>query len=211
MLHHLTAAKLPDPPLKDLAKSHQIELGNFSIRTLMNEPPYHHILTSQFDFATIDNTPNWHFTDGGLRPSATTYNFKQMDEVVNFARRNHMPMEAHHFLWGEEKWLPDWLKNGNYDKKTLLNLIHDHIATVGTRYRGTIRQWTVVNEAFSRNRHIFGLRDWWADHTSGMDYIDQAFIWARQADPQAKLILNDFEDESKNDISDEYVHIYKRG
>jgi endo-1,4-beta-xylanase len=194
--------ELSTPPLKELAAQKNIQVGNFAILNHIGEKPYSDILTSQFDFVLADNTPNWYFTDGGLRPSPTTYNFKQMDQVMNYAESHHMPIQAHHYLWGEEKWLPDWLKNGQYTKAQLMDIIRDHIMTVGQQYQGRIREWTVVNEAFTRGQHVLGLRDWWADNTGDMDYIDQSFIWARQADPHAKLILNDFNNEGINDISD---------
>lgn len=198
---------LPQPPLKELAAKHDLQLGNFAILTRLNEKPYRDILTNEFHFVLADNTPNWYFTDGGLRPEPTDYNFKQMDEVMAFAQEHNMPVQAHHYLWGEEKWLPEWLKEGNYDKKELFKLIEDHIKTVGGRYEGQIREWTVVNEAFSRGQGIYGLRDWWGDHTGGKEYIDHAFLIARQADPQSVLILNDFQNESQNAISDE-MHTY---
>lgn len=192
---------LPTPSLKQLASERGVALGNFAILNHLDDKTYADILTSQFDFVLADNTPNWYFTDGGLRPSRTTYNFKQMDEVLSFAQANNMPVQAHHYVWGEEKWLPKWLTTGNYTRQELLNIIHEHIATVGSRYKGQIREWTVVNEPFSRAEHLFGLRDWWADNIGDQSYIDQSFIWARQADPSAKLILNDFNNESINDTS----------
>ena len=42
-----------------------------------------------------------------------------------------------------------------------------------------------------------------------MDYIDKAFIWAHEADAGANLILNDFNNEGKNDISGRNVHLFK--
>lgn len=190
ILHKPSTTPLASPPLKELAARHGIELGNFAILNHMNAPPYRDILTSQFDFVLADNTPNWYFTDGGLRPSETTYNFKQMDEVVAYAQAHDMPIEAHHLLWGEDKWLPDWLKNGNYSEPQLAAIAQDHIATVVGRYKGKIKQWSVVNEAFTRSQHANGLSDWWADHTGGgTGYIDRAFTSARQADPQAELIF----------------------
>lgn len=193
---------LPEPPLKELAARHQIELGNFAISTYLDEPRYSNILSSQFDLALIDNTPNWYFTDGGLRPNPSAYNFATMDKVVAYAQAHDMNIQAHHLLWGEEKWLPDWLKGGQYTSDQLLKIIDDHIATVAGRYAGRIQEWTVVNEAFTRQQHLYGLHDWWADNTGGgTGYIDRAFIDARQADPQAKLILNDFGNEHFNPVS----------
>ncbi|MDQ3094086.1 MAG: endo-1,4-beta-xylanase [bacterium] len=193
--------ELPTPPLKQLASERGITLGNFAIRNHLDNKNYTYILTGQFELALADNTPNWYFTDGGLRPSRSEYNWDQMDEVVNFAQSSNMSIEAHHYLWGEQKWLPDWLKNGNYSKQELSQIMQEHIETVGKRYSGRIKQWTVVNEAFTRDQHLYDLRDWWADNTGGLGYIDQAFVWARQADPESKLILNDFNNESINDTS----------
>ena len=197
---------LPQPPLKVLAARQDIQVGNFAILTRIGERPYRDILTSQFDFALADNTPNWYFTDGGLRPSRTTYNFKQLDQVMAFAQAHKMPVQAHHLTWGEEKWLPDWLKNGNYTPAQLLDIIHDHIDTVEGRYKGKVREWTVANEVFSRQQHISGLHDWWADHIGDPaapgSYVDQSFIWARQADPNAKLLLNDFGNEIPGTVAD---------
>lgn len=196
---------LPEPPLKELAYRHRIDLGNFAIRSRLDEAPYRSILSGQFNLALADNTPNWYFADGGLRPSETTYFFDHMDEVMKFAEQNQMVIQAHHYVWGEEKWLPTWLKDGDYSDEATLRLMEDHIATVGARYSGRIKEWTVVNEAFTRGQHIYGLRDWWADNTGGNKdvYIDRAFRAARQADAHSALILNDFNNESINTISDE--------
>lgn len=196
-----SAKNLPEPSLKKLAELRTVKIGNFAIRNHLTDKTYDDILTSQFDFALADNTPNWYFTDGGLRPSKTTYNWKQMDEVMAFSEKNKMPVEAHHYVWGEEKWLPDWLKQGKFSHEELMDVLKDHIMTVGQHYKARIATWTVVNEAFTRQQHLFGLSDWWADNTGSQIYIDQSFIWARQADPNSKLLLNDFNNEAINDTS----------
>jgi endo-1,4-beta-xylanase len=205
-----TTPYLPEPSLKALAAAQGIKLGNFAILNHLQEKPYTDILTSQFDFALADNAPNWYFTDGGLRPSKTTYNFKQLDQVFDFAAKHNMPVEAHHYVWGEEKWLPAWLKNGNFTPDELRTILHDHIMTVGKHYQGKVATWTVVNEPFSRGQHLYGLNDWWADHTGSEGYMDQSFRWAREADPNSKLLINDFLNEGYNDISNS-MYDYVKG
>lgn len=195
------APTLPEPSLKALGAEHNIQIGNFAMPKLLGEQAYADILTSQFNLALVDNQPNWHFTDVDLRPSVNEFNFSRVDEVVAFAQKNNMAIQMHHYIWGEQKWLPDWLLKGGYSKQQLLDIIQNHIMVMGKRYSGKVQEWTVVNEAFTRGQHMYGLSDWWADNTGGQEYIDQSFIWARQADPHSKLILNDFNNETINDTS----------
>lgn len=200
---------LPKPSLKELAKNHGVELGNHAIYTRIDEPAYDDILKTQHDFVILDNTPNWHFNGYDLRPARDRYDFSQLDSVVHYAEMRNLPMRLQHLLWGEEKWLPGWLKNGKYTKDQLYGIIDDHIRTVMARYKGKIREYTVVNEAFTRGMHLYNLRDWWADGVgSTSEYIDHAFMTARAADPSAKLILNDFGNEKQSEVSDamyEYI------
>lgn len=202
-VHQVTAApELPSPPLKSLAGTKNVAVGNYASLKLLGEPAYKSILTSQYDFVSVDGELNWTFNNGSLRPSAGKFDFTNPDIVFNFASANNLPVQAHHLVWGEEKWLPAWLKNGNYSKAQLLELIHQHISEVSSHYKGRVREWTVANEAFTRGQHLFGLNDWWADHTGDLEYIDKSFIWAHQTDPNAKLLLNDFGNESLNSTSD---------
>lgn len=201
--------ELPTPSLNELAKKHDIQLGNFAILSRINEQAYSDILTQQFDFALADNTPNWHFVDNDLRPSPTTYDYTKLDEVFKYAENNNMPVQAHHYVWGEEKWLPDWLLKGNYTPEQLKGFIKDHIYNVGGHYKGRVQEWTVVNEAFTRGQGYFGLHDWWGDKIGDKSYIDDSFRWAREADPNSKLILNDFNNEGINSVSNEMYEYVK--
>ncbi len=206
--------ELPVPPLKELAQRKGIQVGSFAALKYLPERAYSEILSSEFEYLIVDGQPNWSFEDGDLRPGPDEFDFSRMDKVFAFADDHDMPVRVQHYIWGEEKWLPSWLKDSNYSKEQLLELIHNHIQTVGTRYKGKVREYTVVNEAFSRKLGVNGLKDWWGDHI-GEEYIDQSFRWARQADPDSVLILNDFGNEIKNGVSDamyEYVQgALKRG
>ena len=196
---------LPTPPLKNLAAEDGVELGMLVDLKRLGSEPYQRILTSQYSMITSDGQIHW----DKLRPAPATYAFGPMDTVVAFAQAHDMPVQAHHLLWGEDDSLPAWLKNGNYTKQQLLNILHDHVDTVVGRYKGKVAEWTVVNEAFTRDAHIYGLDNWWGEHLGGgTEYIDNAFRWAHEADPSAKLILNDFYNETETGISDvEYAYI----
>lgn len=55
---------------------------------------------------------------------------------------NSMPVRVQHLLWGDDKWLSTWLKDGRYPKKQLLDIIHDHIMAVGQRYMGKVSTYS---------------------------------------------------------------------
>ncbi|MEO8862830.1 MAG: endo-1,4-beta-xylanase [Candidatus Saccharimonadales bacterium] len=192
--------QLPNPPLKKLAEDRNLQIGSFASLKYLRERAYTDILSSQFEYAIIDGEPNWKFEDHTLRPTIDTYDFSDLDKVFSFAEQNNMPVRVQHLLWGDDKWLPDWLTKGSFTKEQLLDIIHNHISTVGARYKGRVREYSVVNEAFSREIKTGGNLDWWGQRL-GHEYIDKAFVWARQADPNAILILNDFGNETEGEIS----------
>ena len=189
---------LPQPPLKTLAANHGIALGVHAVLNRLEDKPYREILTSQSSFITIDGESDW----SKVYPSPSQYNYKQVDKLVSFAESNNMPIQYHHLLWGEQSFLPSWLKNGHYSSEQLLGIIHSYISNVVGHYKNKVAVWSVVNEAFSRAQHINSLSDWWANNIKdGTTYIDDSFIWAHQADPNATLILNDFENNTENSVS----------
>lgn len=65
----------------------------------------------------------------------------------------------------------------------------DHITTVVTRYKGRIKGWDVVNEAITedgsyRNSKFYQIL--------GEEFIPLAFQYAQEADPEAELYYNDY-------------------
>lgn len=197
---HQAPTELPTPPLKELAERRGIQIGSFASLKYLRERPYSDLLNTQFEYLIIDGEPNWRFEDHELRPSIDTFDFADLDHVFEFADENDMPVRVQHLLWGDDKWLPDWLKEGNYTNEQLTGIIKNHIQTVSGRYKSKVREYTVVNEAFSRKLKTGGNLDWWGERM-GEGYIDTAFITAREADPNAILILNDFGNETEGAIS----------
>lgn len=190
----------PAPPLASLAAEKGKNVGVYIEQEKLEEPRYSDIAAAQFDLIVVDQ-PDWHSSAGAQPSQKDTYDFSKADEVVSFASQNHKSVQMQHLVWGEEKSLPDWLKNGNYSSEELLKIMQDHITTVVGHYKDQVREWSVVNEAFSRSSRENGQKDWWNDHIA-TDYIDQAFAWARGADPKAVLILSDRGIEVQNKVSD---------
>jgi endo-1,4-beta-xylanase len=139
-----------------------------------------------------------------LRPERKTFDFRQGDELVRFAHLHKMKIRGHCLVWS--RYNPDWLTRGNFTSQQLRRLLHNHITRVMKHYSGDVFAWDVVNEALDENGNV---RDslWYNQPGIGLAekgtaYIEQAFRWARQADPHALLFYNEAEGEGLNGKSD---------
>lgn len=139
-----------------------------------------------------------------VNPSKGTFRFDAPDRFVAFGESLGASLRGHTLVWHNQ--VPDWwFKGENGGKATreeLLGRMEEYITTVMGRYKGRIHTWDVVNEAITDSGS--GLRDsQWVQIIGDMDgdgnsydFIEQAFRFARAADPDAQLIINDYSLES---------------
>jgi len=140
----------------------------------------------EFNAATAENEMKW----GSNEPSPGRFNFAAGDVIADFARDNGMELKGHALVWHNQ--LPGWVSSLDSAEAVRAAML-DHIRGVMEHYRGRVRAWDVVNEAW--NDDGSALRDSVFYRHLGAGYIDEAFIAAREADPEAKLYYNDFDGE----------------
>lgn len=148
------------------------------------------IVQGNFGQVTNEYLMKWDQTE----PSRGNFNLGPADELVQWAISNTKSIRGHTLVWGES--LPGWVQSIT-DKATLTAVIQTHIKTVmagpNNAWKGRVRAWDVVNEVIGddgnlKNTHFF--------QVLGEDYIGIAFRAAREADPAAKLYINDYNLES---------------
>jgi endo-1,4-beta-xylanase len=165
---------------------------------LVNEPIYADTLQREFNILTPDNAMKW----ADIHPQQNQYTFCQADAIFNFGVVNGLAVHGHNLCW--QSFNPNWLINGSFTRDELIAILRDHIDTVAGRYRGSIAAWDVVNEALDGNgRLASGI---WRDGL-GKDYVALAFRFARNADPNALLVYNDFGAETINAKSNGLYHM----
>jgi endo-1,4-beta-xylanase len=76
-------------------------------------------------------------------------------------------------------------------REELLERMREHIHTVVARYKGKIKVWDVVNEALSDSGPDVLRKSPWSVIV-GPDFIEKAFQYAHEADPDAILRYNDY-------------------
>lgn len=147
------------------------------------------LILSQFNSLTAENA----MKPGPIHPEENHYNWTSADEIVNFAQANGLKMRGHTLVWHNQT--PDWFfKNeagGAVTKEVLFQRLKDHITAVVTRYKGKIYAWDVVNEVISDKRDEYFRKTKWFE-ICGEEFVAKAFQYAHEADPNALLFYNDY-------------------
>lgn len=186
-----------DYQLKELANNQNLLIGACVEPHYLEEEAYAATLSKYFNVLTPENRMKWSF----IHPGKDVYAFEEADIIVDFAMENGMKVRGHALLWHIQN--PDWLLETEWTRDELLEIMEDHIKTVVGHYKGQVYAWDVVNEAIDNNAWRETI--WYK--TIGPEYIEYALRFAREADPDALLFINDYMVEEENLKSDFYYNM----
>ncbi len=145
------------------------------------------IIKEQFSAIVAENC----MKSAELQPEEGKFNFDMADKLVAFGQENNLTVTGHTLIWHSQ--LPRWFmvdENGNdVTPEVLKQQMKDHITTVVTRYKGRIKGWDVVNEAIMENGSYRNSKFY---QILGEEFIPLAFQYAQEADPEAELYYNDY-------------------
>lgn len=184
------------PALKDVFKNDFL-IGGAPNRPLVmgRDPNAAAIVEQHFNTITAENDLKWQL----IHPQPDQYNWEPADSYVAFGEKNQMFIIGHCLVWHAQT--PRWVFQddaGNpLTRDALLARLKDHIMTVVGRYKGRIKGWDVVNEALEDNGQMRRNSPWLRIIGEGSedkkyDFIEKAFQWAHEADPDAELYYNDY-------------------
>jgi endo-1,4-beta-xylanase len=145
------------------------------------------LIKQQFNSISPENDLKWQH----IHPEDGRYNFGPADAYINMGKQSGMFIVGHTLVWHSQT--PDWVFEDESGKpltrEALLARMEGHIKAVAGRYKGVIKGWDVVNEALNEDG---SLRDSKWRTIIGDDYIEKAFEFAHEADPDAELYYNDY-------------------
>jgi len=175
-----------DATLKSKAAAKGILYGSAGPITLLQDQAYQQAFIKECAILTPESELKW----GTVHPGLNTYNFGPGDALLQWCQSNGIKMRGHTLAFWQS--IPPWLKN-TVNPSNARDLLTQHIQTVCGHYAGKLHSWDVVNEAIQPEDHNpDGIRNSVWQAAMGTDYIPLAFNVARQADPQALLVYNDF-------------------
>jgi len=177
----------------------------FSVGVAVNKrnvsiPQQMALVRQQFNSMTAEND----MKPVSVHPAEGVWNWGAADSIANFARQAGIKLRGHCLCWHAQ--FADWMftdKKGRPVKKEVFyQRLREHIHTVVNRYKDVVYCWDVVNEAISDNpRGEFRDGKWqpgspYRDsrhyQLCGDEFIAKAFEYAHEADPNALLFYNDY-------------------
>jgi endo-1,4-beta-xylanase len=119
--------------------------------------------------------------------------YGNLQQGVDWALAHGLVPKGHPLFWPVPKAIPDWL--GRYDYATKLKFLEVRIRSIAARFKGRIRVYDAVNEMLWEAPFAKTAERHWphiAPVAEIADYIEPILRWARDEDPDACYLINDY-------------------
>ena len=138
------------------------------------------------------------FKWSGIQPRHTAPDYTNFDNAVRWTQKVGWDLRAHTLLWGgdDDHSMPGWVRSLP-TTQAIIDTCKMRVIREVTRYRGIIKDYDVMNEPLTNHAD-------WLRNTVGDSIIWESFKWARSADPDAELYINDYNVEYNWGQAEEY-------
>jgi endo-1,4-beta-xylanase len=183
------AAAAPGARLRRLAAAKGLVYGTtISAAQIDKDADFVSLVLRQAGLVVPENDMKWQDMNRGA-PGAD--DFGRADTVVNFAVENDLVLRGHNLLWYFRT--PSWffrLPTAAAKEAAIVA----RIRTMVGRYHGKVHSWDVVNEPLEpKDGRPDGLRKAVFLDALGPGYLDLAYRTARESDPHARLVVNEYD------------------
>jgi endo-1,4-beta-xylanase len=188
LMPHAGGAAVEEPSLRELAARKGILYGStVAVTQIQAADDFTELVRRECALIVPENAMKWF--EMSERPNELDY--APPDVIADFARANDLALRGHTMLW---YWrTPNWffeLPDRAAAEAAILRRVRD----MGAHYRGRIHSWDVINEPLNpADGREDGLRKAVFLEAIGPDYVDLAYHAAREADPKARLVLNEYD------------------
>lgn len=157
------------------------------------DPKADSLIKYQFNTITAENCMKPHH----IGAKEGEYNFAEADAMLEYAEANSFKVRGHALVWHESS--PEWFFAPEEDgspvtKELVYKRLRTYIYNVVSHFKGRVYCWDVVNEAISDERkegaYMRENSPWYK--LCGEEFIEKAFTFAHEADPDALLFYNDY-------------------
>ena len=135
-----------------------------------------------FNYGVTGNSFKW----SGIQPQHTEPDYTDFENAVKWTQKVGWDLRAHTLLWGgnDDHSMPGWVRSLP-TPEAITDTCKMRVIREVSRYRGIIKEYDVINEPLTG--HADSLRN-----NVGDSILWNCFKWARSADPDAELFINDY-------------------
>jgi endo-1,4-beta-xylanase len=155
-------AAIPNSFVRGMSES---DLKQFKEHFLMN-----------FNCAVPENSMKWitmERTQGKPQYAVT-------DSILKWCDENNLPVRGHNIFWGKTKYIQPWLIKMNDEE--LKKALQYRAESIAKYYKGRFAEYDLNNEMLDENYYETRL---------GPEITKEMAEWVRNADPDAKIFLNE--------------------
>lgn len=184
--HLAAAAPLPMPVLRDIAAERGLLYGSYLDYWDFRSQADYEALAARECGVMVSARMDWDH----LAPTSPQQEFAEVDTDYGWAHGHDMKFRGHALVWGERA--PKWF-GALPSRAAAVDALEKHVTETCRHFAGRVQSWDVVNEAILiGSGRPDNLRPQVFLEKIGPDYLDIAFRAARAADPEARLVYNDF-------------------
>jgi endo-1,4-beta-xylanase len=185
----LALAAAESAELRRLAAQKGLLYGTtISAAQITHDPAFVALVLRQAALVVPENDMKWQDINQGA-PGDDDY--RGADTIAGFAVEGGLALRGHNLLWYFRT--PSWffaLPSRAAQERAMV----DRIRALAGRYRGMIHSWDVVNEPIEpKDGRPDGLRRAVFLEALGPGYLDLAYRTARETDPKARLVVNEYD------------------
>ena len=136
---------------------------------------YREVVSKYFNKVVLENDLKWWMWES---------NRQRAIDAVKWLRDHNIEVRGHNLVWPSWRNLPRDLAGLKSNPDVLRKRIDDHITEEVTAMKGQCVEWDVINELFANHD---------VPDILGRDETVRWFQLAHQADPAAKLFINDYD------------------
>jgi endo-1,4-beta-xylanase len=167
------------------------------------DPSFESVLRSEFNTITLTTFMK------KTQPTRDNFDWEYSDAALKHATDGGLAVVGGPLVYSNAT-APNWLAFeaadcGSWKPETLEEILRIYVQTVVSRFGGQVSVWEVVNEPLT------GSDNCWR-RILGEEYIDRAFLYAHQANPDAALMLNEaFGREGVDaELTDRFIALVRR-
>lgn len=215
--------------LSDLAEPKKVYIGNIISNQHLDDPQNFREgkaedhLSSEYNAVVLENYMKMSFVLPSEEPSdihnmtvdqlRSILKSNKIEEFLSNPNWANLRKRGHAMIWFNQA--PNWLNisGPTWTGQQVFSFTRKYILALGQICGDRVDEWDVINEAISdlapNGQRIWRERTWYRRANDGSmtdwgeatyeNYIKMLFVWARQAQPNARLHINDYSIELFND------------